>query len=240
MFKISISVITVILFINLCFTVNAQDEGEQLFNTICIACHTIGEGKLLGPDLKNMHKRHSEEWMIKFIRSSQNMIKEGDEKAVKLFNEYNMIVMPDNAFTDEQIKSIIAFIKSKSGVEETAKVEETKTTATSEETKTTTTKDMQKQVPSSVTSSKTQTQIPESKSEIISYKETSSVETIETKVKGLGDPLFDEKKQAGSDLRAFLANPVIVIILIISNIILLVIFSRLLYTVILFLKMLKR
>ncbi|MBW8051833.1 MAG: cytochrome c [Cytophagales bacterium] len=317
MFKIPISVITVILLIGLHFKANAQDEGEQFFNTICIACHTIGDGKLLGPDLENVHKRHSEEWMIKFIRSSQMMIKEGDEKAVKLFNENNMIVMPDNAFTDEQIKSIIAYIKSKSGVEETAKGEETKTT---------TIIDQQKQAPSSVTASKTQIQTTDSKPVTISYetgeqlfdqnctachaigkgtlvgpdlkginskhqeewllkfikssqtmiqsgdgeamavykqfneivmpdqtltndeirailiyisnyKETASIETTEIKTKGLADPSLDEKKQGGSDLKAFLANPVIVIVLIS---ILLVIIARLSYTLILLLRMLKR
>lgn len=318
MFKISIFAIAVISFINLYLTINAQDKGEQLFNTICIACHTIGEGKLLGPDLENVHKRHSEEWMIKFIRSSQNMIKEGDEEAVKLFNENNMIIMPDNAFTDEQIKSIIAYIQSKSGVEEIAKGEKNKTTITI---------DQQKQAPSSVATSKTQTQTPESKSVTISYetgeqlfdqnctachaigkgtlvgpdlkginskhqeewllkyikssqtmiqsgdgeavaiykqfneivmpdqtltndeirailiyisnyKETTSVETTETKAKGLADPSLDEKKQGGSDLKVFLANPVIIIVLI-SIIILLVIIARLSYTLILLLRMLK-
>ena len=106
------------------FNAKAQNEGEQIFNTICIACHTIDGGKLVGPDLKDVHQRHREEWLIKFIRSSQTMIAEGDEAAIKVFNENFMIPMPDNALTDEQIKSVIAYIKLKSVGEETISNEE--------------------------------------------------------------------------------------------------------------------
>ena len=51
------------------FNIKAQNEGEQIFTTICIACHTIGGVKFVGPDLKDVQKRHSEEWLVKFIRS---------------------------------------------------------------------------------------------------------------------------------------------------------------------------
>jgi mono/diheme cytochrome c family protein len=29
--------------------VTAQDTGEKLFNSTCIACHTINRGNLIGP-----------------------------------------------------------------------------------------------------------------------------------------------------------------------------------------------
>jgi hypothetical protein len=38
------------------------------------------------------------------------MIKNGDEAAVKLFEEYNKIPMPDNNFTDEQIAALLNYI----------------------------------------------------------------------------------------------------------------------------------
>jgi mono/diheme cytochrome c family protein len=92
----------------------AQIEGEQLFSTICVACHTIGNGRLVGPDLKDVDKKVSGKWMKAFIRSSQTVIKGGDKTANDLFTEYGSIVMPDQlTFTDEQIGSIIAYIKSK-------------------------------------------------------------------------------------------------------------------------------
>jgi cytochrome c2 len=31
-----------------------------LFRQFCVACHTIGQGKLIGPDLIDVHNRRSE------------------------------------------------------------------------------------------------------------------------------------------------------------------------------------
>lgn len=91
----------------------AQAGGEKTFKTICSACHTIGKGKLVGPDLKGVHNKYDEKWIISFVRSSQTMVKKGDPRAVKIFNEFK-IPMPDNNLTDAQIRDVIAYIKSKS------------------------------------------------------------------------------------------------------------------------------
>lgn len=111
------------LFILLMFAitpfVKAQNEGEKLFKATCMACHTIGSGKLVGPDLKGVNKKVNPEWLISFIRSSQKMVKDGDSLAVALFKEYNQIPMPDNNLSDDQIRSILSYIEVKSGGEET-------------------------------------------------------------------------------------------------------------------------
>ena len=91
-------------------TTNAQNQGEKLFTQKCTSCHTVGGGKLIGPDLANMHVRRTEEWIIKFVQASQSLIKSGDSEAKKLFEEYNGIIMPDQDLTANQIKSIIAYI----------------------------------------------------------------------------------------------------------------------------------
>lgn len=93
----------------------AQDVGEQKFTSVCTACHTIGKGRLVGPDLSGVTDRRSEEWLIQFIKSSQKMVNSGDADAAAIFEEYNKIMMPDNNFTDDEIKAVIAHIKSKSG-----------------------------------------------------------------------------------------------------------------------------
>ena len=95
-------------------TVKAQ-EGEQLFKKTCTACHTIGKGRLVGPDLLNIHKKQSQEWLIPFIKSSTTVIKSGDKAAVAIFEEYNKIPMPDNPYTDAQIIAILDYIKQGSG-----------------------------------------------------------------------------------------------------------------------------
>ncbi len=80
--------------------------------TECRACHTIGGGRLVGPDLKGITEKYSEDWLIHFIRNSQKMVKSGDKEAVKIFNEYNKIPMPSHpALTDAQIKDILLYVK---------------------------------------------------------------------------------------------------------------------------------
>lgn len=88
----------------------SQSPGEQTFTQVCRACHTVGMGKLVGPDLMNVHKKRSEQWMLEFIKSSTSMINKGDTGAVNIFNQYNKVVMPDQNFSDAQIKEIITYL----------------------------------------------------------------------------------------------------------------------------------
>ncbi len=92
------------------FNLFAQSEGEKLFKQICVACHTVSQGRLVGPDLADVHIRRSEAWIIKFVQSSQSVINAGDPVAVALFEEYNKIPMPDNNYSDDQIRAIISYI----------------------------------------------------------------------------------------------------------------------------------
>jgi cytochrome c oxidase subunit 2 len=89
-------------------------EGEQLFKTTCIACHQISEAKLVGPGLKNVDKRRSQEWLVKFIKNSQSLVQAGDKQAVEVFNQFNKIPMPNHDYSDAQVLNIIAYIKSES------------------------------------------------------------------------------------------------------------------------------
>jgi len=110
-------------------TAQAQDAPPEW--SVCGACHTIGKGRLVGPDLKGVNERHNETWLISFIRASQKMVKAGDKEAVKIFDEFK-IPMPDNNLTDEQIKGILTYIKNYK--EPVPKPEETKPAATGGET----------------------------------------------------------------------------------------------------------
>lgn len=98
------------------FAVNGFcQDGKTLFRNNCAACHHIGKGKLVGPDLKDIHKKRSEEWLMKWVKSSSSMIKEGDTSAIAIFNEFNKVLMTDFAFlADGQIKSILDYVKTES------------------------------------------------------------------------------------------------------------------------------
>ncbi len=99
----------ILLPINL--VLQAQTTGKDIFESTCTACHTIGGGRLVGPDLSGIYLTRTNEWLISFIRSSQQMIKSGDSLAVAIFEEYNRVPMPDNRLSDAQILSVIDHIR---------------------------------------------------------------------------------------------------------------------------------
>ncbi|NUM31186.1 MAG: cytochrome c [Bacteroidetes bacterium] len=119
--KIISSLLAVVLLISFSYKSDAQNAGEESFKQICSACHTVGGGKLVGPDLKNTTQRHTEDWLISFIKSSQSLIKSGDKYADSIFNAYNKVVMPDQTTLDDaKIKEILTYISDKSEGKSTA------------------------------------------------------------------------------------------------------------------------
>lgn len=94
----------------LAFMCGNANQGQDMFNKTCAPCHTIGKGRLVGPDLKNINEKRSQKWLIDFIQSSQSVIKSGDTDAVAVYKEYNNMLMPDQPLDVEQIKTILNYI----------------------------------------------------------------------------------------------------------------------------------
>lgn len=80
------------------------------FSKLCAACHTIGGGPLVGPDLKGVHDRRSEAWLLRFTASPQKMIQAGDTIAVRLQQEFTT-VMPDPPYSSAELREILDYIK---------------------------------------------------------------------------------------------------------------------------------
>ncbi|MAS39175.1 MAG: cytochrome C [Flammeovirgaceae bacterium] len=98
------------------FDQNIVSNGESLFKGNCTVCHAIND-VLIGPALRDVHERQSEEWIYAFIKNSQKVIKSGDEYAVDLYNQYNQTLMTSFDFSDEELNSILTYIKSESSKE---------------------------------------------------------------------------------------------------------------------------
>lgn len=65
---------------------------------------------MVGPDLKGITKRRTNEWLVMFIQSPSKMLKSGDAQARVLFQEFNNTPMPDNALTVDQVNQILEYI----------------------------------------------------------------------------------------------------------------------------------
>src|SRR5206468_4896771 len=72
-----------------------SEEGKQIFTTRCAGCHNVNR-ILTGPALAGVDQRHSIDWIINFVHSSQTVIRGGDKQAVALFEKFNRIPMPDH------------------------------------------------------------------------------------------------------------------------------------------------
>lgn len=71
-----------------------QPDAATFFSQNCASCHTIGGGRLVGPDLKDVTQRKDRAWLVRFLPNPQAAIDRGDAYALKLQKEASGIVMP--------------------------------------------------------------------------------------------------------------------------------------------------
>lgn len=101
-----------IIILGISTSIMAQD-GSTLFKQNCGMCHKLGT-RLVGPDLTGVTQRRTKEWLHKFIKSSQSLVKSGDKDANTIFNEFGQTIMPDQNVTDDQIDNILKYIEENS------------------------------------------------------------------------------------------------------------------------------
>ena len=70
------------------------DPGQYTFKNHCAACHTIGRGDHLGPDLRGVVTTRDREWLTRFIVNPEKLRAAGDPIALALRTKYQQVVMP--------------------------------------------------------------------------------------------------------------------------------------------------
>lgn len=84
--------------------------GEQLFLRVgCKSCHTIGAGKLIGPDLAGVTTRRDGAWLKRWLKDPPTMIAT-DPEAKKLLEEY-LTPMPSYGLTNKEIDLLIDYLR---------------------------------------------------------------------------------------------------------------------------------
>ncbi|GAB4199563.1 MAG: hypothetical protein Tsb002_35230 [Wenzhouxiangellaceae bacterium] len=90
-----------------------MSDGENLFRTRCMSCHTI-DGKTkdgIGPDLLGVHLRRERPWLIRWLYEPDVMLQEQDPLAVSLFERYNRVAMPNTGLTRKDIFDLLDYIE---------------------------------------------------------------------------------------------------------------------------------
>lgn len=70
-----------------------SEETIAFFRQNCASCHTVGGGRLAGPDLKGVTGRQQRDWLVRFVMDPKGVIDSGDPYAQTLFKEARGVYM---------------------------------------------------------------------------------------------------------------------------------------------------
>ncbi len=88
-----------------------EEEGRRLFQLRgCHTCHSVGKGKLIGPDLQKVTLRHSDDWLSRWLADPAAMIRATPDLQ-PWPEQYGGIIMPNQNLTTANIQALLAYMK---------------------------------------------------------------------------------------------------------------------------------
>jgi cytochrome c oxidase cbb3-type subunit 2 len=85
-------------------------SGEKIFlGAGCLACHTVGKGKLVGPDLIDVRGRRDRAWLRRWLADPPDMLAR-DAAVRKEFVEYK-VQMPNLNLNGPEIEALIDYLE---------------------------------------------------------------------------------------------------------------------------------
>jgi mono/diheme cytochrome c family protein len=97
-------------------SISSAQDAADFFQRNCTSCHTIGGGRLTGPDLKDVTKQKDREWLEQFIQGPKAVIDSGDAFAVQLQQDARGVIMPTvPGLTPPMAKLLLDMIEAESG-----------------------------------------------------------------------------------------------------------------------------
>jgi len=90
------------------------DPGQLAFISKCSACHTLGTGDSVGPDLLSVGQRRDRVWLTNYVLEPDRMLAQRDPVAMALFEKYKTVRMPNLGLSLETVDQILRFISKES------------------------------------------------------------------------------------------------------------------------------
>ena len=70
-------------------SLTAQASGQAIFDQKCVACHSTGSDRLIGPGLEDVMTRRDRAWVKQMIMQPDRMLASGDSIATRLLQDLN-------------------------------------------------------------------------------------------------------------------------------------------------------
>ena len=91
-----------------------RSPGQYLFAKECAACHTIGHGDKIGPDLAGVAARRDPDWLARYIEEPDKVLASGDPIARGLQARYK-VTMPNLRVGDRDLVALLEFLGAGAG-----------------------------------------------------------------------------------------------------------------------------
>lgn len=88
--------------------------GQALFVKFCAACHTVGAGRRVGPDLRDVNVRRPRDWTARYVQNPEAMRAAGDPLAQSLRAEYPHTEMPALNLASDDVQDLLLYVDLKS------------------------------------------------------------------------------------------------------------------------------
>ncbi len=88
-------------------------QGEQIYRTRCISCHSLNGQELagaLGPDLLGVTLKREKQWLFDWLKAPDKMLKNKDPIAIALYKKYNKLAMPNLRLKKAQALALLEYI----------------------------------------------------------------------------------------------------------------------------------
>jgi protein SCO1/2 len=87
--------------------------SAYVFDSMCGACHTVGSGDKVGPDLRGVTARRDRAWLFRYIQAPQRLRAANDPISKRLFARYR-VRMPDLGLADGDVEAILTYLEERS------------------------------------------------------------------------------------------------------------------------------
>ena len=91
------------------------EAGKQIFEEKCVACHTVGKGALVGPDLQGVTARRPREWLEQWIAAPDAVLAKKDPYATNLLHQFHDLPMPNQGLSASDVTAIITYLETAAG-----------------------------------------------------------------------------------------------------------------------------